>query len=514
MKQDRQPLNGAAIAYRTPDPARIRFSIRYRRRERMSHFLKFIVNVFLIFAILVAAAILLPPVLGVNTTVVDTSAMDTNLPFGSITYSTTVNVSTLAEGDEVLKENDTSTYAYVINKIGDNGQMTVTNAADESADQETITFRNKVSKVAVTVPFIGYLIIAMHSIEGIVIIALIIVLMIILFILSELWKDRSEDEEEEEDAGAGETAAASEEVSADTAAAGAAASLADGTDKDNDQVLQNMGLDDLTDLSGEPGADETDVSDDDMTIVPDGGADAPALQEEAAAAQEDVPESGAEYPETDEAYEIAPDDSEEHGSAAEDVPMSSLADEAGSSEGGETPARELDKDKDKEETPAGLVETGSSVEEVDPKKEEATADANTAIGESAAAETDDVKTDGNIDLDIPSLERGDDLETQSEAEMPDLEEAIIAQTVEDLASAADDRESDRTIPIDDLDVFGRSVTDETQVIEELPQGETFVPVERATLDEILDQAKKAGEDPDVIKDEGTGVTIVDYSKFV
>lgn len=480
----------------------------------MSHFLKFIVNVFLIFAILVAAAILLPPVLGVNTTVVDTSAMDTNLPFGSITYSTTVNVSTLAEGDEVLKENDTSTYAYVINKIGDNGQMTVTNAADESADQETITFRNKVSKVAVTVPFIGYLIIAMHSIEGIVIIALIIVLMIILFILSELWKDRSEDEEEEEDAGAGETAAASEEVSADTAAAGAAASLADGTDKDNDQVLQNMGLDDLTDLSGEPGADETDVSDDDMTIVPDGGADAPALQEEAAAAQEDVPESGAEYPETDEAYEIAPDDSEEHGSAAEDVPMSSLADEAGSSEGGETPARELDKDKDKEETPAGLVETGSSVEEVDPKKEEATADANTAIGESAAAETDDVKTDGNIDLDIPSLERGDDLETQSEAEMPDLEEAIIAQTVEDLASAADDRESDRTIPIDDLDVFGRSVTDETQVIEELPQGETFVPVERATLDEILDQAKKAGEDPDVIKDEGTGVTIVDYSKFV
>ncbi len=290
MKQGRQPLNGSAIAYRTPDSAWIRFSIGYRRRERMSHFLKFIVNVFLIFAILVAAAILLPPVLGVNTTVVDTSAMDTNLPFGSITYSTTVNVSTLAEGDEVLKENDTSTYAYVINKIGDNGQMTVTNAADESADQEKITLRNKVSKVAVTVPFIGYLIIAMHSIEGIVIIALIIVLMIILFILSELWKDRSEDEEEEEDAGADETAAASEEVSADTAAAAAAASPADGTDKDNDQVLQNMGLDDLTDLSGEPGADETDASDDDMTIVPDDGADAPASQEEAEAAQEEVPE--------------------------------------------------------------------------------------------------------------------------------------------------------------------------------------------------------------------------------
>ncbi len=192
--------------------------------------------------------------------------------------------------------------------------------------------------------------------------------------------------------------------------------------------------------------------------------------------------------------------------------MDSLADEAGSSEGGETAAWE--QDKDKEEIPQGLNDTGSFAEEADLKRAETPADEKTAIDESVAAAADDVKADGSVDLGIPSLERGDDLETGSETEMPDLEEAIIAQTVEDLASAADDRESDRTIPIDDLDVFGRSVTDQTQVIEELPQGETFVPVERATLDEILDQAKKAGEDPDVIKDEGTGVTIVDYSKFV
>ena len=42
----------------------------------MSKFLKFIVNTFLVVAILTAAAILVPPLLGVNTTIVDTAGMD------------------------------------------------------------------------------------------------------------------------------------------------------------------------------------------------------------------------------------------------------------------------------------------------------------------------------------------------------------------------------------------------------------------------------------------------------
>ena len=54
----------------------------------MSKFLKLIVNLFLIAAILVAVAILVPPLAGITTTIVDSSSMDTNLPLGSITYST------------------------------------------------------------------------------------------------------------------------------------------------------------------------------------------------------------------------------------------------------------------------------------------------------------------------------------------------------------------------------------------------------------------------------------------
>ena len=49
----------------------------------MSKFLKFLVNIILVLAILVTGAIFLPPRLGVNTTVVDSETMDTNLPIGS-----------------------------------------------------------------------------------------------------------------------------------------------------------------------------------------------------------------------------------------------------------------------------------------------------------------------------------------------------------------------------------------------------------------------------------------------
>ncbi|MBQ3405855.1 MAG: hypothetical protein IJH11_01265, partial [Lachnospiraceae bacterium] len=80
----------------------------------MSKFLKFIVNLFLTLAIVVTAGIIVPPLLGVNTTIVDTAGMDTNLPLGSVTYSRDKAVMELVAGDEILKESGSATYAYIV----------------------------------------------------------------------------------------------------------------------------------------------------------------------------------------------------------------------------------------------------------------------------------------------------------------------------------------------------------------------------------------------------------------
>ena len=167
----------------------------------MSKFLKFLVNIILVLAILVTGAIFLPPMLGVNTTVVDSETMDTNLPIGSITYSKTVNVLDLQSGNEVLKEVGSSVHAYII-ESGDvnTGKYTVRDAIVKTSGTTEISLRNNVSKVVLTVPYLGYIVMIMQTTEGMIIAILLVIFVIILFVLSELWKhNEEEDEADEED---------------------------------------------------------------------------------------------------------------------------------------------------------------------------------------------------------------------------------------------------------------------------------------------------------------------------
>lgn len=166
----------------------------------MSKFLKAIVNIFLIAAILVAAAILVPPVLGITTTIIDTREMETNLPLGSITYSEDVEVMKIESGDEILKEDANSTYAYVVVEGSvESGKFTVLDASDKDGATTEVTIRSYVSRVIFTVPFIGYIVVAMQSVEGMIIVGLVVLFVIILFVLSELWKNRDNDDDDDDD---------------------------------------------------------------------------------------------------------------------------------------------------------------------------------------------------------------------------------------------------------------------------------------------------------------------------
>ena len=182
----------------------------------MSKLLKVIVNLFLVFAILVAGAILVPPILGVSTTMIDSASMDTNLPVGSITYSQNVPVSSIVSGDKILVEKDKSVYVYVVESADAvTGKFTVSDETSHQTETQEHTLRNEALKVVVTVPLIGYLMVAMHSVEGLIIIGLVVLFVIILFILSELWK-KTDDEDEEE--GEAEEEKATEEGNAVAAA--------------------------------------------------------------------------------------------------------------------------------------------------------------------------------------------------------------------------------------------------------------------------------------------------------
>lgn len=167
----------------------------------MSKILKTIVNLVVLFSIVIAAALLVPPFAGVDTVMNDNGSTDTNIPVGSVAYGKDVRVKDLKKKDKIIFSEGSSTYVYEITDMDSSaGAYEVKDPYSKSSDTEVITLQKSVPRVAVVVPFIGYAAIALQTKGGLIVIGLGIILLIILFILSELWrKDEDEDEEEAEE---------------------------------------------------------------------------------------------------------------------------------------------------------------------------------------------------------------------------------------------------------------------------------------------------------------------------
>ena len=164
----------------------------------MSKFLKIIVNLVVIGSILVAAALLIPPVAGINTVMSDNSSSGTNLPVGAVAYGKTVETDALKKGDKVIYTTNNQAYVYEITDMDASaGAYKVRDSYSQSAEEQNIQLLNDAVKVIVVVPYIAYAAIALQSKEGLIVVGLGVIFLIILFILAELW--RKDDEEEEED---------------------------------------------------------------------------------------------------------------------------------------------------------------------------------------------------------------------------------------------------------------------------------------------------------------------------
>lgn len=168
----------------------------------MSKFLKVIVNLVVLFSIVVATALLVPPFVGIDTVMNDNTNTETNIPVGSVAYGKEIKVKELKKKDRIIYSEGSSTYVYEITDMDASaGAYEVKDPYSKSGEAEVVTLQKSVPKVAVVVPFIGYAAIALQSKEGLIVIGLGIVLLIILFILSELWRkdDDDDDEDDEED---------------------------------------------------------------------------------------------------------------------------------------------------------------------------------------------------------------------------------------------------------------------------------------------------------------------------
>lgn len=473
----------------------------------MSKFLKFIVNLFLILAIIVTAGIIVPPLLGVNTTIVDTAGMDTNLPLGSVTYSRDKAVMELQAGDEILKESGTATYAYIIQE-GDaaTGEFSVVSATEPDASPETVILRNSVSEVVLTIPYIGFVVVAMQSLEGRIIIGLVILFIIILFILSELWKKRDDDEddEDEENGDLGNVQAASAERTGDAEKSVSGTGVSVGY---SENVTDNRGY-------GTVSQDTASIA---AAMV---GLEAVVGRRESKEMR--TAEARADSKATDTLQD-----------AELPVPGESDGNSPDEQTGGKSENAATLPEKDVYEAPA--CTTDSQAAALEPEVPEVTGDTKVFAGYfSPQKETvsEDAETLAGNDFDGHDRTRE---ETQARAENQEkagapraektIEKALIAETEKAAASwsgnSAEQTQEPKKLwswtdePFEnELDGDGWNSFPAGSPAAAMEYPERFAPVERMTRQEIIEQARTGGSEPKIQRDEVTGIDIIDYSDLL
>lgn len=166
----------------------------------MSKFLKFIVHFVIVCTIILVIALAVPPFFGITTVIVDSSEKTTNLPLGSVTYAIPVRIGEVNAGAPILVMDEGKTYRYnLVSVDSQNNTGTVIDPSASASESINVSVKNWVPKVVVTVPYIGYLLVATESIEGLIVLGLIILFLIILYVIAELCRKDKETLDEYED---------------------------------------------------------------------------------------------------------------------------------------------------------------------------------------------------------------------------------------------------------------------------------------------------------------------------
>lgn len=393
----------------------------------MGRFLKWIVNIILLCAIVIAAALLIPPLAGVTTAMIDEVDMDTNLPRGSVTYARDVAADDLEAGDDVLILESGKTYVYRVKNLdtGD-GTCTLEDTRTAGAEEVTRTFTGDVSKVVLTVPFIGYIPMAMKSTEGLIVIGLAVVFVIILFILAELWRPDRDDEEEEENP------------------------------EPADEARQTLPVDTPSQIMEEASSEIASV----VSSV---------VAEESQPEEIRQPEEDGELDEIDRKLRQEP----EYLSEEEVLRQAEETDGTVTADGEEDAAiLSLEEDIRSEEERMQEINDGA--------QEEIVLEQETVPEEESAVEETVIEEAALLEEPVSEEETMETAEEMTEEKIPAAEPYVPEQEVE----------------------------------EEVQTDERKLAMPLYTADELLAKAREKGENPRVVKDEKTGVTLLDYSDLL
>lgn len=151
----------------------------------MAKAFKILVDIIIVLCILSVVALIVPSLVGVNTDIVGPK-MDSNLQEGTVTYGVRRPVGSLIPGDEIIYAGDNYLYLFTIQEVdSDNGEVYALDPA--TAQTNVLPIKKNTIKKVLVVPFLGYLMIATRSINGMGMLISAALVLIALFIVAEVW---------------------------------------------------------------------------------------------------------------------------------------------------------------------------------------------------------------------------------------------------------------------------------------------------------------------------------------
>lgn len=117
-------------------------------------------------------------------------------------------------------------------------------------------------------------------------------------------------------------------------------------------------------------------------------------------------------------------------------------------------------------------------------------------------------------VDLQNLVRGEETEEIPEAveETEIVEEAAAEETAEEVTEETEETESAEPETVEEIEEFEETIEEPEEEPEPSEPIELAMPV--YTAEELLQKAHAAGDDPKVIEDPATGITILDYSDIL
>ena len=93
-----------------------------------------------------------------------------------------------------------------------------------------------------------------------------------------------------------------------------------------------------------------------------------------------------------------------------------------------------------------------------------------------------------------------------------VEEAAAEETAEEVTEETEETESAEPETVEEIEEFEETIEEPEEEPEPSEPIELAMPV--YTAEELLQKAHAAGDDPKVIEDPATGITILDYSDIL